>query len=127
MPECQVLSLQILTARHLDALRVHPAVTIAEQRGHHLPDIVWLTHTAQSDGVRYRLIHRRVAAHGAAAEVGGNGAWRDAVDGDVAAAQLLGQVVGEDLDGPFERRVRDGVRRPEAGQARSGSPTPRVG
>jgi hypothetical protein len=52
-----------LSARHLDALSIHPSIVLGEQRGNHQTDIVGQAGTAECGRFRDMPIHLRIVAH----------------------------------------------------------------
>src|SRR5690606_20531606 len=52
-----------LSARHLDALSVHPAMVLREERRNHRADIVGEAGTAEGGRFRDMSIHLRIVAH----------------------------------------------------------------
>ncbi len=93
-------------ARDLDALGVDPAIVVGKQRGDHRADVVGLADAAERRHVRDVLVHLRIVADHAAAEIGRDGARCDDVDGDPARPELLRQVAVSTSIAPFIGRIR---------------------
>ena len=87
--------------RHLDALPVHPAVVVRQQRGDHRAHVVRHSRAAERRQLSDHAIEVGVVARTTAVEVGLDRARRDRVGRDPAGAELLRQRAREDLEPPF--------------------------
>src|SRR5262249_37956633 len=90
-------------AGRFDALPGHPVIVVAQQRGDPGTGGLRSSDPAGRRPPCDKLVDSRVVPHDAAAEVGGDGARRNRVDGYAAGTQFLGKVAREHLQCALQR------------------------
>ncbi len=98
-------ALNILSARHFDTLRRHPAVIRSNQAGDHRSDVIGKADATKGDHVRKGFVVGGRITHCATQEVGGNRAGSDGVRCDATGSKFFGQIEGKDFNCTFGCRV----------------------